>query len=184
MAVAIQLVFETHAITIDNEIGVATGWLPGQLSDRGRETAAELGRRRRDDGIAVVYVSDLRRAAETVEIAFAGSAIPVISDERLRECNYGHLNGMPTERLEAERASHVRKPWPGGESYEDVVDRMGALLRDVAAQWDGSRVLFVSHSANKWALDHLLLGMPLAPLVATGLKWQEGWEYVVPSGWR
>ena len=26
---AIQLVFETHAMTLDNEQGHATGWLPG-----------------------------------------------------------------------------------------------------------------------------------------------------------
>jgi len=180
----VELVFETHAITVDNETGVATGWLPGELSARGRQTAAELGKRRRNDRIALVYVSDLRRAMQTVEIAFRGSDIPVIPDGRLRECNYGDLNGMATARLEAERASHVREPWPGGESYVDVVDRMAQLLQDLSKQCDGSRVLLVSHSANKWALDHLLLDLPLARLVAAGLKWQEGWEYVLPAGWR
>ena len=29
---AIELVFETHSITEDNELGRATGWLPGRLS--------------------------------------------------------------------------------------------------------------------------------------------------------
>lgn len=178
---ALQLVFETHAITTDNEAGIATGWLPGELSERGHATAADLGRRRRNDGIAVIYVSDLRRALQTAEIAFAGSSVPVIPDPRLRECNYGILNGMTTAQLEAERAKHIRIPWPGGESYEDVADRMRELLRDLSAQWDGSRVLLISHSANEWALDHLLLGTPLAPLVAAGLKWQEGWEYIVPT---
>ena len=180
---ALQRVCETHAITPDNEAGIATGWLPGELSERGRDTAADLGRRRRDDGIAVVYVSDLRRALQTAEIAFAESSVSVIPDTRLRECNYGTLNGMPTTQLEKERPEHVREPWPGGESYEDVVSRTRTLLRDLAARWDGSRVLLISHSANKWALDHLLLGMPLAPLVAAGMQWQEGWEYVVPTGW-
>ena len=34
----VRLVYETHATTIDNEAGVATGWLPGELSaDRCRE---------------------------------------------------------------------------------------------------------------------------------------------------
>ena len=36
MPVSIELIFETHAITTDNENGVATGWLPGTLSKRGR----------------------------------------------------------------------------------------------------------------------------------------------------
>src|SRR5690349_20860940 len=83
------IVFETHSWSEDNDRGTATGWLPGRLSERGRRLAAELGQRRRDDGIAAVFASDLRRAAETAEIAFAGSDIPVLLDWRLRECDYG-----------------------------------------------------------------------------------------------
>jgi broad specificity phosphatase PhoE len=33
--VAIELVFETHSMTEDNEQGRATGWLPGRLSQQG-----------------------------------------------------------------------------------------------------------------------------------------------------
>jgi broad specificity phosphatase PhoE len=43
--VAIELVFETHSTTVDNEQGRATGWLPGQLSEQGLAQARELGRR-------------------------------------------------------------------------------------------------------------------------------------------
>lgn len=43
---AIELVFETHSMTVDNEQGRATGWLPGQLSDQGRVQARRLGDRR------------------------------------------------------------------------------------------------------------------------------------------
>lgn len=92
---SVEIFYETHSITLDNEAGIATGWLPGKLSAAGREAAARLGSRRRDDGIAAVFVSDLARAVETVEIAFAGSDIPIIQDARLRECNYGDWNGMP-----------------------------------------------------------------------------------------
>ena len=42
---ALSVVFETHSTTVDNERGVATGWLPGELSGAGRDQAAELGRR-------------------------------------------------------------------------------------------------------------------------------------------
>jgi len=182
-AVSLELVYETHAITTDNETGIATGWLPGELSERGRATAAELGARRRDDGIALVYVSDLQRALDTVEIAFGGTSLPIVTDPRLRECNYGRLNGMPASQLEAERAQHVESPWPRGESYRQVVARTASLLDHLLARWDDSRVLLVAHSANKWALDHLLLGEDLAELVAAPFAWQEGWEYLVPTGW-
>jgi broad specificity phosphatase PhoE len=44
----LSVVFETHSTTVDNERGVATGWMPGELSERGRSQAAELGRRLRE----------------------------------------------------------------------------------------------------------------------------------------
>jgi 2,3-bisphosphoglycerate-dependent phosphoglycerate mutase len=71
LVVSMQVVFETHSLSVDNESGIATGWLPGRLSELGKRLAVELGQRRRDDGIAVVFTSDLRRAVETAEIAFA-----------------------------------------------------------------------------------------------------------------
>ena len=179
---AVQLVYETHAITTDNEAGVATGWLPGKLSARGRATAAELGGRRRDNGLDAIYVSDLERALETVRIAFAASDIPVVVDDRLRECNYGHLNGMPRERLERERAAHVDVAWPAGESYRDVVARTRRLLGDLMRNHDGGRILLVAHSANRLALDHLLLGRDLTALASEPFDWQPGWEHVLERG--
>jgi broad specificity phosphatase PhoE len=119
--VAIELVFETHSITEDNEWGRATGWLPGRLSPRGRELARELGLRRRDDGIAAVFSSDLRRAAETATLAFEDPAIPVLLDWRLRECDYGRRNGMPVAELHASRSDHLDRPYPGGESWRQAV---------------------------------------------------------------
>jgi broad specificity phosphatase PhoE len=177
--VALQLVYETHAITTDNEAGIATGWLPGRLSERGRETAAELGRRRREDGLAAVYVSDLARAMETARIAFPDESLPVITDHRLRECNYGTMNGMPVDVLDRERAAHVEEPWPEGESYRQVVDRTAELLGDLLDRHDGGRILLIGHSANRFALDHLLLGRDLGELVRAGMTWQPGWEYLV-----
>jgi 2,3-bisphosphoglycerate-dependent phosphoglycerate mutase len=41
-----------------------------------------------------VFVSDLRRAEQTAEIAFAGSSIPILRDARLREVDHGQLTGM------------------------------------------------------------------------------------------
>ena len=89
------MVYETHSLSVDNERGIATGWLPGRLSENGKRLATELGERRRADGIGVVFTSDLRRAVETAEIAFTGTAIPIRRDARLRECNFGTMNGTP-----------------------------------------------------------------------------------------
>ncbi len=177
---SVDIVFETHSWSEDNERGIATGWLPGRLSERGGRAAAELGERRRGDAIAAVFTSDLARAAETAAIAFGDTGIPIIQDERLRECNYGRLNGMPVERLEAERALHVDEPFPDGESYRQVEERVAAFLADLAEGYDGRRILVIGHSATRWALDHLLGGMPLKQLVTAPFQWQPGWTYTLP----
>ena len=178
---AVRLIYETHSITIDNEEGIATGWLPGELSARGRLEAARLGERRQSDNLAAVYVSDLRRAVETAQIAFAEHDIRIIQDTRLRECNCGELNGIAVAELAALRRSHIDTPFPGGQSYRDVVDATRAFLSDVVPGHDGQTILVVAHSANRWALQHLLDGVPLEDLVDAPFAWQPGWEFMVSS---
>ncbi len=178
----VEILYETHSLTTDNEAGIATGWQPGELSEHGRGLAAGLGVRRRDDDIAAVFCSDLRRAVETAEIAFGDSGIPIHREPRLRECDYGDLNGMPVDRLAIERARHIEEPFPGGQSYRQVVDQTRELLRDLAVDWNG-RVLLIAHSANRWALDHLLHGRALEELVDAPFDWQPGWVYRLPAGW-
>ena len=174
---AIELVFETHSTSEDNELGRATGWLPGRLSERGRAQARELGRRRCDDGIVAVFSSDLGRAVETVSIAFDGSVVPVLYDWRLRECDYGQRNGMVADELHASRRAYVDCPYPGGESWRQAVARVGRFLDDLPLRWSGRRVLVVGHVATRWGLDHFICGVPLEDLAVAGFDWQEGWEY-------
>jgi broad specificity phosphatase PhoE len=174
---ATQIVFETHSWSADNDLGVATGWLPGRLSTRGRELAAELGARRRDDGLAAVFSSDLGRAAETTRIAFGDTPIPILYDWRLRECDYGEGNGMPAAQLHKDRRAHLDEPYPGGESWRQAVARAAGLLADLPSRWAGRRVLIVGHVATRWALDHTLDGVPLEDLIEADFGWREGWSY-------
>jgi broad specificity phosphatase PhoE len=180
--VSVHLTYETHSITVDNERGIATGWLPGELSAQGRRLALDLGERRRD--VDVIFSSDLRRAVETVETAFAGTDVPRLQDPRLRECDYGELNGAPVASLRP-RTQYVDRPFPGGQSYREVLDQTREFLAELAQAYDGQKVLLVAHSANRWALKHLLDGgTPLENLVDAPFEWQPGWEYELPAGWR
>jgi 2,3-bisphosphoglycerate-dependent phosphoglycerate mutase len=175
--VATQIVFEKHATSEDNERGIATGWLPGNLSATGRKEAVELGRRRAADGITAVFSSDLTRAAQTATIAFEPTAIPVLLDWRLRECNYGALNGSPAAELRAHRAEFLDQPYPGGESWRQAVARVAGFATDLRSRWGGQRVLVIGHVATHWGLENLLLGIPLEELVSGPSEWQPGWEY-------
>jgi broad specificity phosphatase PhoE len=174
---AVDLVYETHSISTDNEAGRATGWAPGELSPRGIGLARELGRRRADDGFALVLSSDLHRAVQTVDIAFAGSDLARSTDVRLREVDYGDLTLAPVGRIDAVRRDHVDVPFPSGQSYREVVDGMSDLLDELARDHDGHRVLLVGHAATRYALDHLLTCRPLEAAVVAPFAWREGWTY-------
>jgi broad specificity phosphatase PhoE len=178
---AMDIVFETHGTTEDNEAGIATGWLPGRLSATGRENAEALGSRRRDDGLAAVFTSDLRRAVETAEIAFEGSPVPILCDWRLRECDYGDLNGARVAEVHGLRRLHLEDPYPGGESWTEATDRVERFLADLRPRWDGQRVLVIGHLATRWGLERALQGRPLADLIAEEFIWQEGWEFQLGS---
>ncbi|HUZ13117.1 MAG TPA: histidine phosphatase family protein [Caulobacteraceae bacterium] len=174
-----HLTFETHSWSEDNDRGVATGWLPGRLSARGRDLAGELGERRRD--AAVVYVSDLGRAMETATIAFGEMGKPILADWRLRECDYGRLNGMPAIQLHPGRRAHLDEPYPEGESWRAAIGRVDEFLNDLqgrlGARWSHGRVLIIGHVATRWALDCRLAGRTLEDLVDADFAWREGWDY-------
>jgi 2,3-bisphosphoglycerate-dependent phosphoglycerate mutase len=174
---SVEVVFETHATSEDNEAGIATGWLPGRLSEAGRTQARELGERRRDDAIRVVFASDLRRAIETAELAFAGSPVHVVPDERLRECNYGELNG--TAEPVRNRAAHIESPYPGGESWRQAVDRVAGFLDEIRHERRGERVLVIGHVATLFGLEVVVNGRELKELVEAQFTWQAGWEFVL-----
>ena len=174
---SVAILFETHATTIDNERWLATGWADTRLSTAGRRQAVALGERLRDDEFVAVLASDLAHAAETARIAFAPRGLPILHDWRLRECDYGELSGAPLARVERERARHAYDPFPGGESYADVVARVRSFLGDLGPRFADRRVALIGHHATKLALDHVLEGAALPELVESPFRWQPGWRY-------
>jgi 2,3-bisphosphoglycerate-dependent phosphoglycerate mutase len=173
----LEIVFETHALSEDNERGLASGWQHGRLSTSGRLLAKELGQRRRNDAIQAIFTSDLARAIETANIAFGDTPLPILHDWRLRECDYGELNGMAADVLHSRRAQHLDDPYPGGESWRQAVQRAGRFLNDLRPRWDEARVLVIGHVATRWAFDHFLNGVSLESLIGADFGWRTGWEY-------
>jgi len=129
------------------------------------------------DGITAVFCSDLTRATETASVAFGASAIPVLYDWRLRECDYGQCNGMPAAELHAGRRGHLDRPYPDGESWRQAVARVGRFLGDVPLRWSEQRICVIGHVATRWGLDHFIGGVRLEDLIDQDFAWQEGWEY-------
>jgi broad specificity phosphatase PhoE len=178
------VVFETHATSLDNEAGLASGWFDVELSAAGEQQARALGERRRSDGLAMVFASDLARSVRTAEIAFQDRSLPIRRDARLRECDYGELTRHPASQIEARRAAHVTTPFPEGESYQQVVERVSAWLGEATREFAGRTVLVVGHRATFYALEHLINAVALAHAVAAPWQWQPGWTYQLRSTGR
>jgi 2,3-bisphosphoglycerate-dependent phosphoglycerate mutase len=175
-----HIVFETHALSEDNDQGLASGWRDSRLSARGRVQAAELGLRRRGEGLQAVFTSDLGRAVETGRIAFARTSIPIFCDWCLRECDYGAWNGQPIADVHGDRRRYLDAPYPGGESWRQAVHRVGRVLPDLRLRWEGARVLVIRHRATHLAFDHLLNGVVLEALIAADFGGRVDWAYQLP----
>lgn len=179
---AVEITYFVHGTTTDNEGGVSTGWLPGELSEVGVEQAKELGHLVRDQKFDVVFCSDLKRAVDSAELGF-GEEYLIVSDARLRECNYGELCGGPTSNVEAVQEQRVKEKFPQGESYSDVEARMADFLTMLKRDYDNKHVGIVAHQAPQLALDVLLKGKSWERAFAEDWRkskaWQAGWDYTL-----
>jgi broad specificity phosphatase PhoE len=171
------VIYETHATSLDNEAGLASGWYDVDLSEAGIRQAAELGARYSGVQLAAVYCSDLRRSRRTAEIAFAGREVTVVVDPRLRECHYGSLTRCPVAQIDAVRLDVIAVPFPEGESYEQATSRVRDWLDDARRAGGAGPVLVIGHRATHYALDHLIAGVPLRDAMAAPFRWQPGWRY-------
>lgn len=173
----IELIFETHATSVDNERLVASGHFDVELSPLGRAQAVELGVRYGVEDLAAVLCSDLQRSYRTAEIAFAGRDLAVRRDARIRECDYGTWTRRPAAEIDAERVRRIFDPFPGGESYAQVAARTCDLLSEAVRDWAGRRVLIVGHRATWYNLEHVINGRDLRDVIMAPWEWQPGWTY-------
>jgi 2,3-bisphosphoglycerate-dependent phosphoglycerate mutase len=174
---SVSILFESHATTLDNEAERASGWFDVELSELGVEQAMELGDRRKEDLIDLIFCSDLQRSYKTARIAFDGINIPIFMDWRLREADYGEMTRLSSNEVGPQKPNMIDKPFPGGESYKQTTDRMRSFLLDMLRLYDGQRIMIIGHRATQYALENLILGKDLHEVIPAAWAWQPGWEY-------
>jgi len=171
-----KIYFAAHSTTKDNEANLSSGWKDVELSDLGIQQSKDLGERFKDIKIDLVCCSDLKRAVDTVKIAFDGK-YSVIADKRLRELNYGDFNGKPSDVVEPMKKEHIKEPYPNGESYEQAVARVQDFYKELKEKYPDKIVLIVGHRATQYGLDTLVGGKTLEECLNEPFKWQPYWEY-------
>ena len=147
-----------------------TGFHDIDLSDLGRQEAADAGKRLKTLGVKfdAVFTSTLQRANNSAKIALenAGQAdmIPkIIAHDDLRERDYGELTGLNKDETRAKYGDEQVHIWrrsydvcpPGGECLQDVVEkRVRPYYAANIAQMllDGKNVLVAAHGNSLRAL--------------------------------
>jgi broad specificity phosphatase PhoE len=178
----LRITYFFHEVTEDTERGIASGWSDADLSESGIRKSDELRSRIRDRHFDVVFSSDLRHAADTAGLIFR-KGLQIIQDRRLRECNYGKLNGQPSAIVKSMRESNISTRYPQGESCRDVEDRMNDFLDFLKRDYDGKSVAIVSHKLPKLALECLINDKTWEQVFEEDRSkkgmWPQGEEYIV-----
>ena len=151
------------------------------LSPLGEEQAGLLGRwfagLPNGERPEVILTSPYVRAARTAQLIAAVGALtaPIIADERLREREFGVLDGLTgsgIRELHPDQASARRtlgkfyyRP-PGGESWCDVILRLRGVMDTLSLHHAGARVLIVTHQVVVLCLRYLLENLDEAGILA------------------
>lgn len=130
------------------------------LSDLGVEQAvsfgnwlrAQQGDRRPDVVVSSPYVRAMQTARHVVSTA--GTDLPIVSDERLREREFGILDllthrgivaAYPEEAARRDRIGKFYYRPPGGESWVDVALRLRSLRDSLVREYADNVVMVVTH---------------------------------------
>jgi broad specificity phosphatase PhoE len=155
-----------HAQTWCNREKKIQGQSDSPLTTDGKRQAARWGRLLKPLVWNRIIASDLGRARRTAELINADLKLPLTTDSRLREQNWGLWAGktiaqlkteIPRELKEQEKAGWAFCP-PGGEDRRQVQIRSQSALVAAAAQWPGNNILVVTHEGVIKSLIYHLYG--------------------------
>lgn len=152
-----------HAEPDEDARGRCYGRLDVGLSPAGLASAKHLAESLGDVELEAVYVSPRLRAVQT---AAALGVMPTV-DERLRELDFGELEGRTYDEIGREQPELFRRwmdtptlvRFPGGESFAELRERVAAAMGDIVAV-DHRTVALVSHGGVIRAALAATLGLP------------------------
>jgi len=141
-----KLYVTRHGETTWNALNKVCGLTDVPLTENGINQAKALAEELAGEHIDVILASPLSRAQITASYTAEMLDLPVITEERLIEQNYGIYEGVDRFNegfLSNKRCFAFR--YPGGESMMDVAARTYTLIEEVQKKYAGKNVLFVCH---------------------------------------
>ncbi|MGH9252225.1 MAG: histidine phosphatase family protein [Acidimicrobiales bacterium] len=189
-----RIVLWRHGRTEWNASGRFQGQTDIALDDFGREQALDAARRLAALEPELLVSSDLRRTRDTMAALAALTGQEIHLDPRLRETFAGEWQGLTGAEI-ATRFPEEYKAWRagdpllrvgGGETRQEVAERMAAAVRDVAAKLpdDGLAVLTTHGGAARLGIA-ALIGMPLERFTNVGGLSNGSWSMLrdTDQGW-
>ena len=139
-----------HGETTRNAERRISGRTDVPLSELGNSQAQDLAERMSGCGIDLIIASPMIRAQATAHAVAERCSVPVITDERLIEQDYGIYEGVSMDAPEFQSfLSNKRQfayKYPGGESMMDVAHRVYSLFEDIKRKYDDTAtIMLVSH---------------------------------------
>lgn len=129
------------------------GHYDGDLTENGLRQVAALEERFRPIHLDAVYSSDLRRCQKTARALYEHKNLPLHLDTGLREMKMGEWEGKPWGELGRSDPGMVAKfhacspdfRAPGGESFEELRERVSGTILRLAAEHEGQAIGIATH---------------------------------------
>jgi 2,3-bisphosphoglycerate-dependent phosphoglycerate mutase len=143
----IRMILIRHGETDWNRQRRIQGHVDIPLNETGLLQAERVGERMRLEAIDSFFSSDLQRAKRTAEIIAKYHCMDVQIDTRLRERNYGELEGLTKEQIDLRFPDYQSRDHAvqGQETLEEVRVRAMDALTDIARRQKSGTVAVVSH---------------------------------------
>ncbi len=142
-----------HGETAWNIEKVFRGQAEVPLNDNGRAQAELAAQYLKDKGIEMVYTSPLERAVETAAAVSGATGLEAVKDDAFSGMNFGKWQGRPHTEIKEEDPEKFLDfhhgdgslRVPGGETFQEVMDRGMDGLKSIVEEHPGKTVLIVTH---------------------------------------
>jgi broad specificity phosphatase PhoE len=162
----IRVFVARHGETDWNREGRWQGQSGPGLNETGRVQARALAMRLSALEVDALFTSDLARARETAEIVAKATGLEPVFDPELREVDVGDWRGLTREQVGRSDPAGYRRwlageaGWNGGETYDEMHDRVLAALDRLVAASAVGRIAVISHGGAVRALAAHAVGLP------------------------
>ena len=133
------------------------------ITQKGKKQIKTVIKKLKNQGIDLIFSSDLLRTKQTSEIISRALKIKPKYDKRLREHNVGVFNIRPIKELRnflpPKGEKRFSAKFEKGETYNELQKRMYDFLKDINKKYKDKNILIISHELPLSLLEMKVKGI-------------------------